>query len=176
MSIYQRIGEAIASQGKITVVAALTFEDEEVLRTSGFKKIGTMDLNGVNVDLYEVKLNTVSAKSNVLTPRVYVSDDKSNRRYDQQWPDQNYRMTLDGKGGYATAVDQYRQDMQHAYSPLSILEDYFFPNENSQTYRVHKIDLSGMSSDNALAVVNQAKRDFHEKHAKQPHTGKGHNW
>lgn len=61
-NIYQRIGEAVASQGSITLVAALNDEEREVLQKTGFKCVGTMDINGILVHVYDT-----SAKEPAIT-------------------------------------------------------------------------------------------------------------
>lgn len=161
MSIYQRIGEAIASQGKITLVAAITPNDEHVLKTSGFKKVGTMDLNGSNIDLYEVKVTQI-----VNAPAPYTSIrsplDKP-RKYEQQWPE-NYRLYTYGTG---TPPDvQYRGSttslMDAAYNPLSILEDYFFPESKDKETRTFKIDVGDLPEGKELEYVEKFKKEIHK--------------
>lgn len=176
MTIYQRIGEAIASQGKVTLVAALTFAEEEILKNSGFKKVGTMDLNGTPIDLYEVKVTQVANTpvppyNGIRTPYPGVQPYKTNetypRKYEAQWPE-NYRLYTYGTG---TPPDvQYRGSttslMDAAYNPQSILEDYFFPNTergNSVETKSIKIDLSDLPSDKALDYADKIKEAFVSK-------------
>lgn len=175
MSIYQRIGEAIASQGKITLVAAITPNDEHVLKTSGFKKVGTMDLNGSDIDLYEVKVtqvvNTQAPYTGIRSPypgtQPYKTDDGYPRKYEPQWPE-NYRLYTYGTG---TPSDlQYRGSttslMDAAYNPLSILEDYFFPEAtgrgNSVETRTFKIDVGDLSEGKELEYVEKFKKEIHK--------------
>lgn len=61
-NIYQRVGEALTSNGKITVVAALNEQEDEVLSNSKFDKIGSMDINGTIVNLYSITEETVQTK------------------------------------------------------------------------------------------------------------------
>lgn len=178
MTIFQRIGEAIASQGKVTLVAALTPQEEHILTTSGFKKVGTMDLNGTNIDLFEVKVTQVvnapvPPYNGIRTPypiiKPYTTDDTYPRKYEQQWPT-NYRMYKSGTG---TPSDlqylQYRGStslMNSAYSPLSILEDFYFPNNeigNSVETKSIKIDLSDLPADKALDYADKFKEGFVSK-------------
>lgn len=165
MSIYQRIGEAIASQGKVTLVAALTPNDEHVLKTSGFKKVGTMDLNGSNIDLYEVKVtqiintppyNGIRQPNPEPFPRSFPP-----KKYEQQWPE-NYRLYTYGTGTSPSSL-QYGGSttslMDAAYNPLSILEDYFFPSEDSKSNSI-KMDLGDLPADKALDYAEKIKSAY----------------
>lgn len=171
MSIYQRIGEAIASQGKITLVAALSISDDEVLQKSGFRKVGTMDLNGATIDLYEVKVtqvintppyNGIRQPNPEPFPRSFPP-----KKYEQQWPE-NYRLYTYGTG---TPPDvQYRGSttslIDAAYNPLSILEDYFFPEAtgrgNSVETRTFKIDVGDLPKGKELEYVEKFKNEVHK--------------
>lgn len=172
MSIFQRIGEAIASQGKITLVAALTPDEGIVLTNSGFKKVGTMDIEGSLVDLYEVKvtqvINTTLPYNGIRSP----SDNKifpfgeTPKKYEAQWPE-NYRLYTYGTG---TPPDvQYRGSttslMDAACNPLSILEDYFFPTGEYKNRSTLKIDLGDMPLDEQFKVLDTVKKEFHERKA-----------
>lgn len=55
MDIYKRIGEAVASLGKITSVLALNSEESQILHDAGFEFIGTVDINGSIVEIYTVE-------------------------------------------------------------------------------------------------------------------------
>lgn len=171
MSIYQRIGEAIASQGKITLVAAITPNDEHVLKTSGFKKVGTMDLNGSNIDLYEVKvtqiINTQAPYTGIRSPLDKPYPGTKPTKYEAQWPE-NYRLYTYGTG---TPPDvQYRGSttslVDAAYNPLSILEDYFFPEAsdrgNSVETRTFKIDVGDLPKGKELEYVEKFKKEIHK--------------
>lgn len=161
MSIYQRIGEAIASQGKVTLVAALTSAEEEILKNSGFKKAGTMDLNGSNIDLYEVKVTQII---NTQTPpytgiRTPIGDSKP-YKYEASWPE-NYRLYTNGTGNAPSSLHYGGQTtslMDAAYNPLSILEDYYFTTP-SDTNSI-KIDLGALDADKALEYSKKIKEAF----------------
>jgi|SRR6478609_851412 len=166
MTIYQRIGEAIASQGKVTLVAALTPAEEHILTTSGFKKVGTMDLNGTNIDLFEVKVTQVvnapvPPYNGIRTPspgvQPYKTNDTYPRKYEAQWPE-NYRLYTYGTG---TPPDvQYRGSttslVDAAYNPLSILSDYTLPENKT----LLKIDIGSLSTDEVQKVCDDIKRDY----------------
>lgn len=170
MTIYQRIGEAIASQGKVTLVAALTPAEEHILTTSGFKKVGTMDLNGTNIDLFEVKVTQVvnapvPPYNGIRTPspgvQPYKTNDTYPRKYEAQWPE-NYRLYTYGTG---TPPDvQYRGSttslMDAAYNPLSILEDFYFPAPSDTNRKTLKIDLGDLPAGKALDYTNKIKEEL----------------
>lgn len=170
MSIYQRIGEAIASQGTVTLVAALTYAEEEILTGSGFKKIGTMDLNGTNIDLFEVKVTQVVNAP--VKPYTGIRDHQPfphsfpPRKYEAQWPE-NYRLYTSGTG---TPDVQYRGSttslVNADYKPLGILGDYFFPDasgrSNSVETRTFKIDVGDLPKGKELEYVEKLKKEIHK--------------
>ncbi|QCW18987.1 hypothetical protein 7t3_0466 [Salmonella phage 7t3] len=161
--IFQRIGEAIASQGKITLVAALNDEEANILMGAGFKKAGTMDLNGSLVDLYEVKVQQII---NTTQPYQIARDifDKP-RKYEQQWPE-NYRMYSIGTGTGQAAHLNFKGNttslMDAAYDPLSILEDYFFPRKEEETHREFKIEVDDMDEESKNDFIQKVKDEFHK--------------
>lgn len=139
-NIYQRVGEALTSDGKITVVAALNERDELVMNASQFPEVGTLDINGTVVKLYRVtqeskhKFERVIAKQQIYKPEKYVSNSTPHK----------YKVTFKGHEidtDFDTSTLPDLMDvaynpigkillptlMDAAYNPLSILEDYFFP-------------------------------------------------
>jgi|AGFT01.1.fsa_nt_gi hypothetical protein len=155
--IFQRIGEAIASQGKITVVVALNDVEEKVLQGAGFKMVGTMELNGSVLKLFEVKIQQII---NAPSPGVWNHDINKPKKYVQEWPE-GYRMYSTGTGsdnliykGSTTSL------MDAAYNPLSILEDYFFPNNEETPKTTVKISLGDLSSEDSVRFANAIKDEF----------------
>ena len=53
-NVYQRIGEAMASQGKIKLVLALNEDERTVLKNAGFTSAGFVDINGSNVEVFDI--------------------------------------------------------------------------------------------------------------------------
>lgn len=162
--IFQRIGEAIASQGKITVVAALNDIEEKVLQGAGFKMVGTMDLNGSVLKLFEVKIQQII---NTPAPAHWHRTIEKPTKYTQEWPE-NYRMYSNGtgtdnliyKGNTTSLVDA-------AYDPLSILEDYFFPkagegSSEETTTKTFKISVGDLTAEDSVRFAEAIKEEFHK--------------
>lgn len=55
MDIYKRIGEALASQGKITSVLAMNAEEVKIMTDGGFALLGSVDINGTIVQVYSIE-------------------------------------------------------------------------------------------------------------------------
>lgn len=166
-NIFQRIGEAVASAGKITLVVALNPEEAGVLSGSGFKKVGTVDLHGEWVDVYEVKIQQI-VNTQPHQIKVPIKDEKPSWPYNgPQWPDnKNYR--LYGDSSDASGQVNYRGKtsslVDAAYDPLSILEDYFFPGYDDSTRRKIKIEVpNNLTGEEAVNFVNMMRDEIHSR-------------
>lgn len=121
-NIYQRVGEALTSDGKITVVAALNERDELVMNASQFPEIGTLDINGTVVKLYRVHQENTQSFERIIAkpqPSKYVSRGTPHK-YKVTFKGHEIDTAYDPAGALPDFVDT-------AYNPLSILEEYFFP-------------------------------------------------
>lgn len=83
--IFQRIGEAVASQGKITLVAAFSSTDGEILKGAGFKKVGSTDFDGELIDIYEVKIQQI-VNTQPHQIKVPIKDEKPSWPYNNNHP------------------------------------------------------------------------------------------
>lgn len=154
-NIFQRIGEAVASQGKITLVAALTPAEGEVLKSAGFKKVGSTDIDNNIIDIYEVKINQVINTTDYQKIRAPIKD---------SWPyvdenpwKQNYKMYGDSTD--ASKQINYRGTttslIDAAYNPLSILEDYFVTEEPRTLFKIEVPD--NLTTEGAVDFINKMK-------------------
>lgn len=67
MSIYQRIGEAVTSKTD-NLVLALTFAEEQILEGGNFLLVGSLDLNGTKLRVYDVSQKKSIYNNNLKTP------------------------------------------------------------------------------------------------------------
>jgi len=160
-NIFQRIGEALASQGRITLVAARTPSEGEVLKIAGFKNVGSTDIDGDLIDIYEVKITQV-----INTPpkqiKVPIKDEKPSWPYQDPWP-KNYRLYSNSS---STPSTNYRgitsSLMDAAYNPLSILEDYFFTDTDGTTTFKIQVD-ERLSGEEAVNFINEIKDEIQSR-------------
>lgn len=155
-NVYQRIGEAIASSNKISLVIALTVEEQNILRNSGFKPVGTVDVNGSVLEVFEVRPNVQNKELPGLV-----------KRSPESWVNTGpYRATFTPDGGTGVSPTQYRGTttsvLKDAYDPLSILDDYCTTdNANCNERRVFTITMSDIPSHMTPSeYVNQVKENI----------------
>lgn len=134
----RRLGEALTSGGAITLVHAKTDYEIQALQKLGFKQVGTfVDDNGNLVILYNVQLKEKEVVKIVEVPTTPLPDWWKNNKTPFSPP---YHQPLWCNGGssgdadwkyntlnISTNIGSSTSLMDEAYNPLSILEDYLFP-------------------------------------------------
>lgn len=138
-NIYERIGEALLSNGKHDIIRAESKHEEDVLTAAGFAKVGSIKEGDKIVALFKIEQKTKEVIKIVEVPKKENSWPYNNERsYPHGRPDPGiwyYNQTTPlytyGTGTGDTSHLQYKGQttslMNAAYNPLSILEDYSFP-------------------------------------------------
>lgn len=146
-NLYQRIGEAMTSQGKITLVLALDEEESALLRNANFVSRGFVDINGSIVEVFDATKTVVH--TTLPQPNDWWTKPGPSIT---PFPSQPWIATSPSPytatytpGGSGVAPNTFNGTvstrMDAAYDPLSILEDYCVekqPKERS----VFKIDIN----------------------------------
>lgn len=143
-NLYQRIGEAMTSQGQITLVLALDFAEAELLRNSNFPSRGRIDLNGSILEVFDV-VKTVST----VVPGTPSNDWwKVAPLKREPWQTDPWTATYTPTGT-GVAPNTYNGTVSNAldaaYNPLSILDDHLFSSTEVTPRRVFKIDVNNPS-------------------------------
>lgn len=144
-NIYERIGEALLSNGKHDIIRAENKHEEDVLAAAGFTKVGSIKEGDNIVALFKIEQKTKEVVKIVEVPKKENSWPYNNEKpYPFGRPDpgiwyyndQNPMYTY-GTGTGDTTWMQYKGNTTSltdaAYNPLSVLEDYTFPkNDNAE--------------------------------------------
>ena len=153
-NLYQRIGEAMTSQGKITLVLALDEEESALLRNANFVSRGFVDINGSVVEVFDAT-KTVVHTTLPQTNDWWTKPGPSITPFPSQpWTTTSpspYTATYtpDGSGvAPRTFNGTVSNVVNAAYDPLSILEDYYVE-EPPKKRRVFKIDINNTDDVNA---------------------------
>lgn len=142
-NIYERIGEALLSNGKHDIIRAESKHEEDVLAAAGFTKVGSIKEGDNIVALFKIEQKTKEVVKIVEVPKKENSWPYNNEKsYPFGRPDpgilyyneKNPMYTYGTGTGDATWM-QYKGNttslMDAAYNPLSVLEDYTFPKNNN---------------------------------------------
>lgn len=142
-NIYERIGEALLSNGKHDIIRAENKHEEDVLAAAGFTKVGSIKEGDKIVALFKIEQKTKEVVKIVEVPKKENSWPYNNEKsYPFGRPDpgiwyyneKNPMYTYGTGTGDATWM-QYKGNttslMDAAYNPLSVLEDYTFPKNNN---------------------------------------------
>lgn len=134
-NLYQRIGEAMTSQGKITLVLALDDEEAALLRNANFVSRGFVDINGSTVEVFDATKTVVHTTTLPVQNDWWTKPGPSITPFPSQpWTTSTPRpytatYTPEGTG---VAPNTYRGSTTSltdaAYDPLSVLEDYYYEN------------------------------------------------
>lgn len=138
-NIYERIGEALLSNGKHDIIRAESKHEEDVLTTAGFTKVGSIKDGDKIVALFKIEQKTKEVIKIVEIPKKENSWPYNNEKsYPFGRPDpgiwyyneKNPLYTYGSGTGDATYMQYKGQttSLKNAsYDPLSVLEDYSFP-------------------------------------------------
>lgn len=165
-NLYQRIGEAMTSQGKITLVLALDDEEAALLRNANFVSRGFVDINGSTVEVFDATKTVVHTTLPVQNDWWTKPGPSITPFPTQPWTTSTPRpytatYTPEGTG---VAPNTYRGSTTSltdaAYDPLSILEDYYVE-EPPKKRSVFKIDIN--NTDEVNAAIKMYRENGSEK-------------
>jgi hypothetical protein len=129
-NIYERIGEALLSNGKHDIIRAESKHEEDVLAGAGFTKVGSLKEGENIIALFKIEQKTKEVVKVVQVPIIDTSpwNKKPNNVGDYPWNNRpyvmNYADTGTGDAGYMQYKGNTTSLMNAAYNPLSVLEDY----------------------------------------------------
>lgn len=144
-NLYQRIGEAMTSQGKITLVLALDDEEAALLRNSNFVSRGFVDINGSTVEVFDATKTVVHTTLPVQNDWWTKPGPSITPFPSQPWTTSTpspYTATYTPEGT-GVAPNTYRGSttslIDAAYDPLSVLGDYYFENNPTKNTELKTI-------------------------------------
>lgn len=129
-NIYERIGEALLSNGQHDIIRAESKHEEDTLVKAGFTKVGSIKEGDNIVALFKIEQKTKEVIKIVEVPTIDTSpwNKKPNNVGDYPWNNRPYVMNYGtGDTSHLQYKGQTTSLMNAAYNPLSILEDYSFP-------------------------------------------------
>ena len=147
-NLYQRIGEAMTSQGKITLVLALDEEETALLRNANFVSRGFVDINGSTVEVFEATKTVVHTTLPVQNDWWTKPGPSITPFPSQPWTTSTHSpytatYTPDGTGVKPRSYNGYVSTLMNAaYDPLSTLDDYYFENTPTKTVLNINVDKS----------------------------------
>lgn len=138
-NLYQRIGEAMTSQGKITLVLALDDEEAALLRNANFVSRGFVDINGSTVEVFDATKTVVHTTIPVQNDWWTKPGPSITPFPSQPWTTSTpspYTATYtpDGSGVVPRSFNgTISNEMHTAYDPLSILEEHYYEDNPATT-------------------------------------------
>lgn len=132
-NLYQRIGEAMTSQGKITLVLALDEEESALLRNANFVSRGFVDINGSIVEVFDanktVVHTTLPQPNDWWTKPSPSTSPFTTTPWTTTGIRSPYTATFTPEGS-PVSPNKFNGTVSNvlnaAHDPLSILEDYYF--------------------------------------------------
>lgn len=147
-NLYQRIGEAMTSQGKITLVLALDDEESALLRNANFVSRGFVDINGGIVEVFDatktVVHTTLPAQNDWWTkPGPSITPFPSQPWTTSTPSPYTATYTPDGTGVVPRTFNGTVSNVPNTdYNIPCTLEDYFFKNTPTKTVLNINVDKS----------------------------------
>lgn len=161
-NLYQRIGEAMTSQGKITLVLALDEEESALLRNANFVSRGFVDINGSIVEVFDatktVVHTTLPQPNDWWTKPSPSTSPFTTTPWTTTGIRSPYTATFTPEGS-SVSPNKFNGTVSNvlnaAYDPLSILEDYYYE-EPQKTRRVFNIDINNTADVEAAMKMYRA--------------------
>ncbi|QXO11956.1 hypothetical protein pEaSNUABM44_00260 [Erwinia phage pEa_SNUABM_44] len=124
VSIYQRIGEAIASKGLYNIIRATTPDEETILEDSGFIKVGSIKEGDVITSLYKIELKEKEVIKIVEVPKIS-SPPWGNQPIDTSpWNNKPYIMYTNGTGDAEWLKNLYTNSKSDNYTANYMGSDF----------------------------------------------------